>query len=40
MSLFPANDECDICGGPLDPDDIPIHICKYCQEIQYEEWNK
>lgn len=38
MSLFPNNNECDICGGPLDPEDVAIHLCKYCQGMQFDEW--
>ena len=40
MSLFThtnSTEVCDICGTPLDPDDIPIHLCKYCQSMQYED---
>ena len=36
MSLFPKDDECDICGAKLDPEDISIHLCKICQATQFE----
>ena len=36
MGFFPNNDECDICGAKLDPEDIPVHLCKICQEMQFE----
>lgn len=39
MGFLPNNDECDMCGTKLDPEDVPIHLCKICQEIQFEEEN-
>ena len=29
---------CDVCGSPLDPEDEYIHLCKYCQEDDLDEW--
>ena len=40
MGFFPADDKCDICGVKLDPEDVPIHLCKICQAEQFEDWNK
>lgn len=40
MSLFlpDDNDErCDVCGAPLDPEDTSIHLCKFCQEDQFND---
>ncbi len=37
MDDFDSEKTCDICGMPLEPDDYLMHICKYCQEEQYEE---
>lgn len=31
------DDTCDICGAPLAPEDKPIHLCKICQSMQYED---
>lgn len=30
-------DRCDICGAKLDQEDIPVHLCKICQEMQFED---
>lgn len=39
MGFFPASDECDICGAILDPEDRPIHLCKICQGLQFDDWH-
>ena len=31
MGFLPDNDECDMCGAKLDPEDISVHLCKICQ---------
>ena len=36
MSLFQKDNECDVCGAKLDPEDVPVHLCKICQAIQLE----
>ena len=36
MSLFRKDNECDVCGAKLDPEDVPVHLCKICQAIQPE----
>ena len=30
-------DTCDVCGAPLDPEDTSIHLCKFCQEDQFND---
>lgn len=31
------DEECDICGAKLDPEDLSVHLCKFCQEEQFKE---
>lgn len=38
MALFDNGNKCDSCGAPLDPDDIPVHLCKVCQGMLFDEW--
>ena len=37
MGIFPNEDECDICGAKLDPEDRAIHLCKICQGTQSDD---
>lgn len=37
MGFLPSDNECDICGAPLAPEDRAIHLCKICQATQFED---
>lgn len=30
-------ERCDVCGAKLESEDVPVHLCKICQEMQFEE---
>lgn len=34
MGLLPDKDECDMCGAKLEPEDVPVHLCKICQGMK------